>query len=147
MRRRWVYELEKVQADPSRDYLEYTEPRSPAQQKAAEALTRQRDRVHVFAPFWGLYPRTTQSRLQAEFGFAAPKWTAVTATGLLVCAAVQLCSQVLAGGHAFLLASAVYFIGESFYRLLQSKVFGRPAASLLGCVLQVFFSPPRIKGA
>jgi len=141
--RRWVYELEKTIADPSKGkYREYTHPRSPERQKAVEAYTHRLDLTQSFALLWGAYPRREQLRLEIKYQFAAAKFTAITAGFLLAAAVLQIWASVLWHTTVYALVGPIYLVFESLYRLYQSKVHGQPAGSLAGYVLGLFIHSP-----
>lgn len=141
--RRWVYEFEKMDADPKGKYREYTQPRLPQRQKAVEDLTRTLDRTHMFGLLWGTYPANEQVRLEAKYQFPAVQMTAATAGLLLAAGALQTWAIKLIGAPAYTYLGSLYFVLESLYRLYVSKVQGQPAGSLAGWVLGWFLRPPR----
>ncbi len=143
IRRRFVYEFGKIEADVKGNYREYGTPRPPAWQKAAEAFTRNRDRVQIFALLWGTFPRREQLRLEAKYHFAAAKWTGVTAGFLLACGLLQIWATILAHATIIALVGPVYLVCESLYRLYVSKLHGLPAASLAGICLGLLLRPPQ----
>ena len=143
---RVIYEFEKVEADPvatKTQRREYTRPRSPECQQEVEAFTHSLQRVRILALLWGTYPREEQLRLEAKYHFPAVKWTAVTAGLLLVVALLQIWGAILWHTTISALTGPVYVILESLYRLCQSKLRKRPAASLAGYLLGLFLRPPR----
>ena len=141
--RRFVYRLERIEASPGAEYREYTRPRSPERQRAVEELTRQRDRAHVLAPLWGLYPGDEQQRLEVKYQYPSTKWTAITAYFLLACAAFQGVASLYLHLGLLMFVGPIYILVESFYRIYQVKVHGRPSASLGGYLFGLFLQPPR----
>jgi hypothetical protein len=142
LQRRWVYEFEKIDADPKLKYREYTHPRTQERQKIVEDFTRRRDRAHILAMVWGTYPRQEQFRLQTKFQFPAARWTSITAGFFLAGALLQAWGFWMLGAFNFSLIAPGYLLMESFYRLYRGKVQGQPAASLVGLVLSVLMRPP-----
>ncbi|HLY60618.1 MAG TPA: hypothetical protein VKV95_07605 [Terriglobia bacterium] len=143
LRRRWVYEFEKMDADPKLKYREYTQPRNPQRQKVVEEYTRRRDNAHVMAMVWGTYPREEQFRLQTKFQFPAARWTSVTAGFFLAGAFLQGWALFMLGLPSFLMIGPIYMFLESAYRLYRAKAQGQPAASIVGLVLSLFVHPPQ----
>jgi hypothetical protein len=144
--RRWVFELEKIEADSAFGgvkYREYTQPRTPERQKAVEAFTHKLDVAQSFALLWGMYPRRDQVRLQILYQFAAAKFTALTSGIFLAVALLQIWMSTLLHTTIFALAAPVYLILESLYRLYQSQVHGEPAGCIIGYVLRLLVRPPR----
>lgn len=140
--RRWVYELEKMDADPKGRYREYTQPRTLARQKIVEDFTDKRDRAHIFALLWGTFPRKEQARLEILYDFPAARWTAITAGILLVVSLLQIWGSILLHTTIVAIVPPVYLILESLYRLYQSKAYRRPAGSVYGYILRLFLHPP-----
>jgi hypothetical protein len=143
LKRRWVYEFEKIDADPKLKYREYTHPRTPERQKVVGESTRHRDKAHILAMVWGTYPREEQFRLQTKFQFPAARWTSVTAGFFLAGALLQGWALLMLGAPASFLIGPVYMLSESFYRLYRAKGQGQPAASVVGLVLSIFMHPPQ----
>ncbi|HEV2349890.1 MAG TPA: hypothetical protein VG028_08620 [Terriglobia bacterium] len=143
LKRWWVYEFEKIEADPKLKYREYTQPRTPERQKVVEEFTRRRDKAHIMAMVWGTYPRQEQFRLQARFQFPAARWTSVTAGFFLAGAVLQGWAMWMLGAPNSFLMVPVYLLLESIYRLYQAKGEGQPAASVVGLVLSIFMHPPK----
>lgn len=143
LKRRWVYEFDTIEADPKMKYREYTRPRSPQRQKAVEEFTHRRDRVHIFALIWGMYPRKAQLRLEAKYHFPAVQCTSVTASIFLVTALLQAWAIFMFGGSGVFFSGPVYLFFESLYRLYRSRVQAQPAASILGVFLNFFIQPPQ----
>lgn len=141
--RHFVYELEKIDENPSEKHREYARSRTPERQRLAEEYTRNRDRVQILALLWGTYPVHEQLFLEAKYCFAAAKWTAITASFLLGCAVVQILVTTHLHASPFALVGPTYLIFESLYRLFKSKVLGLPAASLAGFVLGLILRPPQ----
>jgi hypothetical protein len=141
--RRWVYELEKTEADPKRKYREYTQPRTPERQKLVEAFTHSLDITQSFALFWGIYPQREQFRLAIKYQYAGAKYTAITAGFFLLLALLQIWLSILWHTTVFAITGPVYLICESLYRLYRSKVQGQPAGSLVGYVLGLVIHPPK----
>lgn len=142
LRRRWVYEFEKIEGNPKLKYREYTQPRTPERQKVVEEFTRRRDKAHTLAMVWGTYPRDEQFRLQTRFQFPAARWTSVTAGFFLAGAFLQGWALFMLGLPVFLLIGPAYMFLESIYRLSRAKAKGQPAASVVGLVLSMFMQPP-----
>jgi len=144
--RRWVYELEKIDATSAFDGVkcrEYTQPRTPDRQKAVETFTHKLDVAQSFALLWGMYPRRDQVRLQILYQFAGAKFTALTGGIFLAVSLLQIWMSMLLHTTIFALAAPVYLILESLYRLYQSQVHGEPAGSIIGYVLRLLLRPPR----
>jgi hypothetical protein len=141
--RRWVYEFEKIDADPRRKYREYTQPRRPERQKVAEDFTRALDRAQMLGLIWGTYPSGEQTRLEARYQFPAAQMTAATAGLILAGAVIEAWALAFVGAPTITYLAALYFVLESLYRLYVSKAQGRPAGSLVGWVLSWFLHPPR----
>lgn len=142
-KRRWVYEFEKIDADPKLKYREYTRPRTPVRQKVVEEFTRRRDQAHIFAMIWGTFPRREQLRLQESYQYPAAQWTSVTAGFFLAGAVLLGWAMFMFRVPVDFLPCPVYMVFESLYRLYQSKRKGQPAASVLGLLLSVFIHPPK----
>jgi hypothetical protein len=143
LKRRWVYEFEKIDADPKLKYREYTRPRTPERQKVVEEFTQRRDKVHIFAMIWGTFSSGEQLRLQEKYQFPGAQWTSVTAGFFLVGAVLQGWAMFMIRAPAIFLACPVYMVFESLYRLYQSKSKGQSAASVLGLLVSVFIRPPQ----
>lgn len=141
--RRWVYELEKIEADPKGKYREYTHPRTPERQKMVEAFTHSLDITQSFSLFWGMFPQREQFRLAIKYQFAGAKYTAITAGFFLLCGLLQIWMSILWHTTVFAIAGPVYLICESLYRLYRSKVQGEPAGSIVGYLLRLVISPPK----
>lgn len=141
--RRWVYELEKIEADPKTKCREYTQPRSPERQRLVEAFTHAIDVAQSFAPVWGVYPREEQLRLELKYQYAAAKNTAITAVAFLLAALVQIWLSILFHFNILALIGPAYLILESIYRLVQSQVQHQPAGSVVGYVLGLVIHPPQ----
>jgi hypothetical protein len=143
LRRRWVYEFERLE-DPSKvRFRELTLPRNPQRQKAVEDATRALDRAQMLGLIWGTYPAREQERLEAKFQFPAAQMTAATAGLLLAAGALEAWALKMLGAATVTYLGALYFVVESLYRLYVSKAQGRPAGSLAGWILQWFLAPPR----
>jgi hypothetical protein len=142
LKRCFVYEFGRMEPEGGKRVREYTRPRAPLRQKAVEDYTRRRDRAHIFALVWGLYPAAEQTRLENEFHFPAAFWTAVTAGFFIVGALFQ--AWIFATGSFPLPAYLVpaYWALESLYRLYRAKSQGQPAGSLVGYVLALVVHPP-----
>jgi hypothetical protein len=143
LKRRWVYEFEKIDPDPKRRYPEYTRPRTSEQQKLVEENTQRRDRVHILAMLWGTYSLEEQLRLQTKYQFQAVRWTAITAAFFMAGAILQVWATYLFGKSIVFYVFAGYFGLESIYRLYRSKGQGFPAGSIVGLFLSFFVSPPQ----
>lgn len=143
LQRRWVYEFERIETDEGAKHPEYTERRTPQRQKAVEDFTRNRDRAHIFAGWWGTFPRRVQLRLETQYDFAAMKWTAITAGLFLVCGLLQVWAMTIVHASSIALAVGVYLIVESVCRLYRAKVQGQPAGSLVGMILGLFVRAPK----
>jgi hypothetical protein len=141
--RRWVYEFEKLEADPKVKYRELPLPRNPQRQKMVEDATRALDRVQIFGLIWGTYPASEQTRLETKYQFNAVQMTAATAGLLLGGGALEAWALKMLGAPAYMYFGALYFVLESIYRLYVSKGQGRPAGSLAGWILQWFVSAPK----
>lgn len=141
--RRWVYELERIEADAAGKYKEYTHPRTPERQKIVEAFTHRLDLTQSFSLLWGTYPRRVQLRLELQYQFGAAKFTALTAGVFLVGALLQIGASILWHTTVYAIAAPVYLIFESLYRLYQSRIRGQPAGSLVGYLLRLLIRPPR----
>jgi hypothetical protein len=144
LRRRWIYELERVEREAGVSSPEYTCPRRPERQKAVEEFTHRLDLAQSFSLVWGAYPRRDQLRLQLLYQYEGPRSTAITAGFFLVAGALQVCLTA-ALYHATMLALAgpVYLILESLYRLYRAKAVGEPAGSIVGYILRLAIPPPR----
>ena len=143
LKRRWVYEFEKKEADPKFKYPEYTQPRTPGRQKLVEDFTRRHDLVHIFCMVWGTFSRGEQLRLQEKYQFPAAKWTSITAGFFLAGAVLQGWAMFMFRAPVEFLVCPVYMVSESLYRLYLSKSKGQPAASVLGLLVSVFVRPPQ----
>jgi hypothetical protein len=143
LKRRWVYEFEKLADDAKVKPRDFTRPRSPQRQKAAEELTRSLDRTHALALLWGTYPAREQARLEAQYQFPAVQMTAATAGLLLVAGGLEAWGLRLLGAPGITYAVSLYFVFESLYRLYVSKAQAKPAGSMAGWVLGMFLHPPR----
>lgn len=143
LKRRWVYEFEKIDADPKLKFREFTRPRTPARQKMVEEFTRRRDKAHFLGMVWGTFSRGEQLRLQAKFQFPAARWTSVTAGFFLAGAFLQGWALWMLGAPESLVIGPIYLVAESFYRLYQGKAKGEPAASVVGLILGIFMHAPR----
>lgn len=141
LRRRWIFELEALEADPG-NCREYTHPRAPERQAVVETYTRRRDLAHSFAFIWGLYPRKDQLRLEILYRFGATKFTALTAAALLGCAAIEIALTLRVRPAPERLAGPIYLSLESLYRLYRSQLRGLATGSLVGYVLRWFIRPP-----
>jgi len=142
--RRWIYELEKVEPEAGVPSREYTTPRTPDRQKAAEDFTHHLDLAQSFALFWGTYPRRDQLRLQLLYQYDGPGSTATTAGFFLVIGVLQLSlTAALSRATILVLAGPAYLILESLYRLYKAKTVGEPAGSIVGYLLRLAIHPPR----
>ncbi|MHB8653223.1 MAG: hypothetical protein ACYDA9_05005 [Terriglobia bacterium] len=142
-KRRWVYEFEKIDADPKLKYREYTRPRTPARQRVVEEFTRRRDQAHILAMIWGTFPRGEQLQLQENYQFPAAHWTSVTAGFFLAGAVLLGWAMFMFRAPVEFLVCPVYITLESLYRLYKSKSKGEPAASVLGLLVSFFVRPPK----
>lgn len=143
LRRRWIYDLEKVEPQVGAPSREYTRPRNPERQKEVERFTRRFDLAHSFALLWSTYPRPDQRSLQRLYQYDAPASTALTAGVFLAMGILQL--GVIAAFHRaeiLVLAAPSYLIAESIYRLYKAKLRHEPAGSLIGYVLRLVIHPP-----
>lgn len=141
--RRWIYELERVEAEAGVPSAEYTRPRSPDRQKAVEDFTRRLDLAQSFSLVWGAYPRQDQLRLQLLYQYDGPRSTAITAGLFLVAGVLQFClTAALYRVTILALAGPAYLILESLYRLYRAKAVGEPAGSMVGYILRLAIPPP-----
>lgn len=141
---RWfVYEFGQMEAEPGKKVREYTRPRAPERQKAVEDYTRRRDRAHIFALVWGMYPASTQMRLENDFHFPAAFWTAATAGFLAVGALFQVWIFAVQAFPRAAYFVPAYWTLESLYRLYRAKSRGQPAGSVVGYALSLVLHPPR----
>jgi len=142
--RRWIYDLEKIEAEAGVPSREYTRPRTPDRQKAVEAFTHSRDLAQSFALVWGTYPRRDQLRLQLLYQYDGPGSTATTAGFFLIVGGLQFClTAALYRETVLALAGPAYLILESLYRLYKAKAEGEPTGSFAGYVLRLAIHPPR----
>jgi hypothetical protein len=141
--RRWIYELERVEAEASVPSAEYTRPRSPDRQKAVEDFTRRLDLAQSFSLVWGTYPRQDQLRLQLLYQYEGPRSTAITAGLFLIAGVLQVwLTAALYRATILALAGPAYLILESLYRLYRAKAVGEPAGSMVGYILRLAIPPP-----
>jgi hypothetical protein len=144
LRRRWIYELERVEREAGVPSEAYTYPRSLERQKAVEDFTRRADLAQSFCLVWGAYPRRDQLRLQLLYQFDGPRFTAITAGLFLIAGVFQLClTAALYRATILALAGPTYLILESLYRLYRAKAAREPAGSLIGYVLRLAIPAPR----
>ncbi len=140
LRRRWVYELQRVTpATPSREFIT---PRPPGRQQAVEKFTHQYDLVHSFALFWGFYPREQQLRLGRVYEYDGLVNTQITAGIFLIIAILEAGITFAYHAPLFMLAGPVYLVVESAYRLYRVKALREPAGSIVGFVLGLIIRPP-----
>jgi hypothetical protein len=144
LRRRWIYELERVEPEAGAPSQVYTYPRTADRQKAVEDFTRRADFAQSFSLVWGAYPRRDQLRLQLLYQFDGPHFTAITAGLFLIAGVLQLCfSAALYRDTVLPLAAPAYLTLESLYRLYQAKAGRKPAGSAIGYVLRLVIPPPK----
>jgi hypothetical protein len=139
----FVYEFGRMDPEAGKKYREYTRPRTPERQQAVEDFTRRRDRAHIFALVWGMYPASEQARLENEFHFPGAFWTAVTAGFIIVGALFQAWIMKIEAFPRAAYGAPAYWLLESLYRLYRAKSQGQPAGSLIGYALALAVHPPR----
>ena len=143
LRRRWIYELERIEPEAGSQSQVYTYPRSPDRQKAVEDFTRRADLAQSFSLVWGAYPRRDQLRLQLLYQYQGPRCTAITAGLFLIAGVLQLSlAAALYRATILALAGPTYLILESLYRLYRAKAAREPAGSVIGHVLRLAIPPP-----
>jgi hypothetical protein len=143
LQRRWVYELERIEAAPAGRWREFTNPRSPTRQKAVEAFTHNFDLANSFALFWGIYPRRDQVRLQLLYGYEGAKSTALSAGIFLAVGLLQLFLTVASRLPSLALAGPAYLILESAYRLYRAKGLHEPTGSIVGYIFRLAIHAPK----
>jgi len=143
LQRRWLYELEEMDAAPSGRWHEFIRPRQPARQKVVEEYTHAYDLANSFALFWGFYPRSDQSRLHRLYEFDAPKSTTTSAGILLIVGLLQTGLAVTYHLSAVVIASSTYIIFESVYRLYRALMLHQAAGSIMGYIFRLVIRPPQ----
>ncbi len=142
--RRWIYELERSEAEAGVPGIDYTCPRTPDRQKAVEDFTHRLDLAQSFALVWGTYPRLDQLRLQLLYHYDSRGSTATTAGFFLTVGVLQLClTAALYRATVLALTGPAYLILESLYRLYRATADREPSGSLVGYILRLAIPPPK----
>jgi hypothetical protein len=134
--RRYVFRLKQVAAG-TRAQRTYARERAPGTRASLMQYERRRDHVHNWAPLYGFLPARQQLELEHRYDLLSAQATAYSALLMLGAAGLKLLFLAVSRFDAGYLA-ALYFAGESAYRLGVARSRGEPVGSLLGWLLLPF---------
>jgi hypothetical protein len=138
IKRRWVYEFEKIEREAPKIFRDHTRPRSPERERIARDSTRRYNRAHALRFAWGLYSASQQARLETQYRFPALQMTRATAGLLLAGALLEGWAGWMLAWPAWAYLPCAYFAFESFYRLARSSAHREPTGSVAGVLLRPF---------